>query len=111
MVEKYDFPLFLDVMLGKLQDKKNIWYILKYSKEDLYTHLDTLYTVEFHQHHTIEVKAKNSTKNMKCEVRMTVKDLERKMKWDWWEEEEEEPCLPFLFCDSFQLFLSHKWAS
>ena len=31
--------------------------------------------------------------------------------WILREEWVNEPCLPFLFCDSFQQFLSHKWAS
>jgi hypothetical protein len=40
-----------------------IQYIKKLSKEDMY--LNTLQRVQFHQHDTIEVKTKNSTKKMK----------------------------------------------
>ena len=40
-----------------------IQYIKKLSREDMY--LNTLQTVQFHQHDTIEVKTKNSTKKMK----------------------------------------------
>lgn len=40
-----------------------IQYIKKLSREGMY--LNTLQTVQFHQHDTIEVKTKNSTKKTK----------------------------------------------